>query len=312
MVNTEFIEALASKAPTPGGGGASAYVGVLASALASMVGNLTVGKKKYADVEERVQAELLELEATRLRLLELIDADAEAFAPLAAAYGMARDTDGAAAAQRAALQVALVDACEVPLEIMRQCVQVIESCVFMAKHGSVLAVSDAGAGAVLAKAALLAASLNVRINIASMDDAVRAGILKEADVPREIREVIGDTPSSRLDHFIHDIVTASMGRNDILMSERVEWAMKRMRAFMFENVYLNPVAKSEENKAEVLMETLYRHFMKHVEELPEEFLNLLSEGDVREQVVCDYVGAMTDRYAIATYERIYIPKYWSF
>lgn len=145
-----------------------------------------------------------------------------------------------------------------------------------------------------------------------MDDAVRAGILKEADVPREIREVIGDTPSSRLDHFIHDIVTASMGRNDILMSERVEWAMKRMRAFMFENVYLNPVAKSEENKAEVLMETLYRHFMKHVEELPEEFLNLLSEGDVREQVVCDYVGAMTDRYAIATYERIYIPKYWSF
>ena len=77
MVNTEFIEALASKAPTPGGGGASAYVGVLASALASMVGNLTVGKKKYADVEERVRAELLELEATRLRLLELIDADAE-------------------------------------------------------------------------------------------------------------------------------------------------------------------------------------------------------------------------------------------
>ncbi len=145
-----------------------------------------------------------------------------------------------------------------------------------------------------------------------MDDAVRAGILKEADVPREIREVIGDTPSSRLDHFIHDIVTASMGRNDILMSERVEWAMKRMRAFMFENVYLNPVAKSEENKAEVLMETLYRHFMKHVEELPEEFLNLLAEGDGREQVVCDYVGAMTDRYAIATYERIYIPKYWSF
>lgn len=144
-----------------------------------------------------------------------------------------------------------------------------------------------------------------------MDDAVRAGILKETDVPREIREVIGDTPSSRLDHFIHDIVTASMGKNDILMSERVELAMRKMRRFMFENVYLNPVAKSEETKAEVLMETLYKHFMKHTEELPEEFLNLLSEGEVREQVVCDYVGAMTDRYAIATYERIYIPKYWS-
>ena len=145
-----------------------------------------------------------------------------------------------------------------------------------------------------------------------MDDAVRAGILREQDVPREIREVIGDTPSSRLDHFIHDIVTASMGKNDILMSEPVALAMKHMRTFMFENVYLNPIAKSEENKAEVLMETLYGHFMKHIDELPEEFLNLLSEGEVREQVVCDYVGAMTDRYATATYERIYIPKYWSF
>lgn len=174
MVDTEFIEALASKAPTPGGGGASAYAGALASALASMVGNLTVGKKKYAAVEERVQAELLALEATRLRLLELIDGDAAAFAPLAAAYGMARDTDEAAAAQRAALQAALVDACEVPLEIMRQCVQVIESCVFMAKHGSVLALSDAGAAVVLAKAALLSASLNVRINIGSMADKARA------------------------------------------------------------------------------------------------------------------------------------------
>lgn len=174
MVDTEFIEALASKAPTPAGGGASAYAGALASALASMVGNLTVGKKKYAAVEERVQAELLALEATRLRLLELIDGDAAAFAPLAAAYGMARDTDEAAAAQRAALQVALVDACEVPLEIMRQCVQVIESCVFMAKHGSVLALSDAGAAVMLAKAALLSASLNVRINIGSMADKARA------------------------------------------------------------------------------------------------------------------------------------------
>lgn len=179
MVDTEFVDALASKAPTPGGGGASAYAGALASALASMVGNLTVGKKKYAAVEERVQAELLELEDTRVRLLELIDADAEAFAPLAAAYGMPKGTEEEAAAQQAALQAALVDACEVPLEIMRQCVQVVESCVFLAKHGSVLAVSDAGAGAVLAKAALLAASLNVRINIGSMADGARAAAYRD-------------------------------------------------------------------------------------------------------------------------------------
>lgn len=200
MVNTEFIDALASKEPTPGGGGASAYAGALASALASMVGNLTVGKKRYADVEERVQSELLELADTRLRLLELIDADAAAFAPLAAAYGMPRDTDEAAAAQKAALQEALVDACEVPLEIMRQCVQVVESCVFLARHGSVLAVSDAGAGAVLAKAALLSASLNVRINIGSMDDEDRAAAYRE-----EMEELI-DAGGALADDVYDDVV----------------------------------------------------------------------------------------------------------
>ena len=89
MVDTEFVEALASKAPTPGGGGASAYAGALASALASMVGNLTVGKKKYADVEERMRAELVELDDTRAHLLSLIDEDARAFEPLAKAALMA-------------------------------------------------------------------------------------------------------------------------------------------------------------------------------------------------------------------------------
>lgn len=114
MVDTEFVEALASKAPTPGGGGASAYAGALASALASMVGNLTVGKKKYADVEERDAAEVVELDDTRAHLLSLIDEDARAFEPLAAAYGMPKDTDAERAAQSAALQQALVGACEVP------------------------------------------------------------------------------------------------------------------------------------------------------------------------------------------------------
>ena len=104
------------------------------------------------------------------------------------------------AAQQAALQAALVDACEVPLEIMRQCVQVVESCVFLAKHGSVLAVSDAGAGAVLAKAALLAASLNVRINIASMDDAVRAEAYRE-----EMEELIA-AGSALADDVYADVV----------------------------------------------------------------------------------------------------------
>ena len=144
-----------------------------------------------------------------------------------------------------------------------------------------------------------------------MDDAVRAGILTEGDVPAEIRKVIGSTPSSRLDHFIHDIVTASMGKNDIIMSEPMFEAMMKMREFMFDNVYQNPLAKSEESKAEVLMETLYHHFMRHIDEMPEEYLDLLSEGEAKEQVVCDYVASMTDRSAIAMYEHIYIPKSWS-
>ncbi len=95
------------------------------------------------------------------------------------------------------------------------------------------------------------------------------------------------------------------------MSERTHMAMQCMREFMFENVYQNPVAKSEEGKAEKLTETLYQHYMRHTNEMPEEFLDLLSEGEPREQVVCDYIAAMTDRFAIATYDAIYIPKSWS-
>lgn len=144
-----------------------------------------------------------------------------------------------------------------------------------------------------------------------MDDALRAGILKESDVPKEIRDVIGSTTGERLDHFIHDIVTNSMGKNDICMSEPVAAAMKQLRQFMFENVYQNPVAKSEESKAEALMETLYRHFLEHLDSLPEEYKRLIDEGEPREQVICDYVGAMTDRFATAIYEDIYIPKSWA-
>lgn len=143
-----------------------------------------------------------------------------------------------------------------------------------------------------------------------MDDAIRGGILREEDVPKEIGDVIGYTTNERLNHFIHDIVSTSFGKNEIRMSEPVAEAMKNLRRFMFERVYQNPEAKSEEGKAEVLMETLYLYYMKHVDDLPEEFLNLLSEGEPREKVVCDYVGAMSDRFAIAKYEEIYIPKSW--
>lgn len=143
-----------------------------------------------------------------------------------------------------------------------------------------------------------------------MDDAIRGGILTEADVPKEIGEVIGFTTGERLDHFIHDIVIHSVDRDDIRMSPEVEAAMQRLRGFMFERVYQNPVAKSEEGKAEALVQTLYHYYLKHIDEMPEEYRKLIAEGEHRERVVCDYVGAMSDRFAIAQYDEIYIPKSW--
>ncbi len=143
-----------------------------------------------------------------------------------------------------------------------------------------------------------------------MDDAIRAGILTEADVPESIRKVIGYTTGERLDHFIHDIVTTSTGKADICQSEPVAQAMKELREFMFENVYKNPEAKSEEGKAERLMETLYTYYMNHIDLLPTELLNLLNKGEAKERIVCDFVGAMSDRYAISKYEELFIPKSW--
>ncbi|MBD5445242.1 MAG: deoxyguanosinetriphosphate triphosphohydrolase [Lachnospiraceae bacterium] len=143
-----------------------------------------------------------------------------------------------------------------------------------------------------------------------MDDAIRGGILKESDVPKEIGDVIGYSCGARLDFFIHDIVTTSRGQNDIRMSPDVENAMKKLRQFMFESVYQNPVAKSEEGKAEALIETLYEYYLEHIDKLPDFLKRLLDKGEEPERLVCDFIGAMTDRFAIATYDNIFIPKTW--
>ncbi|MDJ1650397.1 MULTISPECIES: cyclodeaminase/cyclohydrolase family protein [Gordonibacter] len=169
-MDTTFIDELASAAPTPGGGGASAYVGALAAALASMVGNLTVGKKRYADVEDDVQASLACLATLRARLVALVDEDARAFEPLAAAYRLPKATPEEQAAKNAALQQALVGACDVPLAIMRAVAEVVDEADYLAHHGSVMARSDAGVAAAFARAASDGASLNIFINAASMDD----------------------------------------------------------------------------------------------------------------------------------------------
>ena len=143
-----------------------------------------------------------------------------------------------------------------------------------------------------------------------MDDAIRGGILKEADIPKEIGDVIGYTCGQRLDHFIHDIVSTSHGKDYILMSEPVAEAMSKLRRFMFENVYTNPKAKGEEGKAEMLIEILYDYHMKHKDKLPKDMLALTEQGEPLERIVCDYISAMTDRFAIAKFEEIYMPIAW--
>lgn len=179
MYDFSFVDDLASAAPVPGGGGASAYVGAVAAALASMVGNLTVGKKKYAAVEDEMRSSLSRLESYRARLTELVDKDAYAFLPLAQAYRMPKETPEEAALKEAALQKALLGACEVPLEIMRQCAAVAEECACLARKGSRLAVSDAGAAVILAAAAARTASLNVFVNAKSMADKDQAKLYCE-------------------------------------------------------------------------------------------------------------------------------------
>lgn len=176
MIDRAFIDELASKAPTPGGGGASAYCGALAAALSSMVCNLTLGKKAYETVESDVRRAHDELVALQDRLIDLIDADARAFAPLAAAYALPKETPEEQAVKDAALQEALIEACEVPLSIMRACADVIDLSQLLAEKGSRLALSDAGVSALFAKAALQGASLNVLINCSSMNDRARASV----------------------------------------------------------------------------------------------------------------------------------------
>ena len=143
-----------------------------------------------------------------------------------------------------------------------------------------------------------------------IDDALRAGILKEADVPAEYREVLGDTIRERLNALIHDIVIHSQGKDDIVMSPEMEKAMRGMRNFLFENVYHNPLAKREEKKVRHLLQELYQYYIEHPLELSEEYLNLMDAGQEKERVVCDYIAGMTDQYAMQAFADLYIPKAW--
>ncbi|MCI5622404.1 MULTISPECIES: deoxyguanosinetriphosphate triphosphohydrolase [Anaerostipes] len=144
-----------------------------------------------------------------------------------------------------------------------------------------------------------------------VDDAIRAKVITEEDLPMEYTDILGHTVRERMNTMILDIVNESEGRNDIIMSEKVHNAMFGLRRFMFENVYQDPATKREEQKVSHIIEPLYEYFLFHIEKLPEyNLLRIENEGETKEQAVCDYIAGMTDHFAIETYKEIFIPKFW--
>lgn len=175
----DFIEVLASDAPVPGGGGASALAGSIGMALGSMVSNLTVGKKKYADVQDDIQRILKDGEVLQKRLLSLMDEDAQAFEPLSRAYGLPRETKEQQEKRDKIMEEALLVASMAPMKIMETCMEVIELLEELEGKGTRIAISDVGVGIQLTKAALNGASMNVFINTKLMKNKEKAKELNE-------------------------------------------------------------------------------------------------------------------------------------
>jgi len=165
-----YVEDAASALPAPGGGSVSALAGALGAAMSAMAANFTVGRKKFASVEQEVSDCLQGLEADRGRLLALMEADVEAYGTLSAAYRMPRGSEDEAAARRTAVQAALKEAMEVPLNIMRQCRSVAQNAERLVGIANPNLITDVGVSAILAEAACAAARLNVEVNLRSIKD----------------------------------------------------------------------------------------------------------------------------------------------
>lgn len=175
----DFISVLASKEPVPGGGGAAALVGAIGTALGNMVGSLTVGKKKYADVENEILQLKVRCNELQNEFLSMVEKDAEAFAPLARAYGLPKETEEQRREKARVMEQALLQASRTPLRIMELCVESLKVTERFSQIGSRLALSDAGCAAACCRAALDAASLNVFINTRSMKERTCAGDLNQ-------------------------------------------------------------------------------------------------------------------------------------
>ena len=188
---TKFTELLASPAPVPGGGGASALAGAVGIALGDMVGELTVGKKKYADVEEEIRVLMAKAQDLRRRFLRCIEKDAQAFEPLSRAYGIPKDDP----TRDEVMERCLHEAASAPLEIFDLCCEAMELQKEFAEKGSKIVISDAATGAALCCGALYGAAVNVKVNTKLMKDrahaeAINAHIDERLDRYREMAEEI--------------------------------------------------------------------------------------------------------------------------
>ena len=143
-----------------------------------------------------------------------------------------------------------------------------------------------------------------------MDDAQRAGIITEDDIPITLRLLLGDTGRERLSTFVHDIIENSLEQDTIKMSPEIYEGLMDIRALMFQSVYENPVAKKEEDRAAKMLAKLYEYYVEHPDTMSAEYQKLLIRGEKKEQVVCDYISGMTDQYSIKKFREIYIPKAW--
>lgn len=142
-----------------------------------------------------------------------------------------------------------------------------------------------------------------------IDDACRAGVLTAGDIPKEIRNCLGEGHSQRINTMVSSVIEASTDKPFIAMTDEVQKATDELRAFLFERVYLNSEAKSEDSKAQALLISLFEYFVKHPDQMPEHYQQFIEEEGVK-RCVCDYVSGMTDRYAIETYQELFIPKVW--
>ncbi|MCD8218155.1 MAG: deoxyguanosinetriphosphate triphosphohydrolase, partial [Clostridiales bacterium] len=143
-----------------------------------------------------------------------------------------------------------------------------------------------------------------------IDDAIRAHVMQEEDIPAELRKTLGFPTRERLNTLIHDIIINSQHQNAIRMSEEVEAALSELRKFMFAHVYTNPVAKGEEQRAEDLLERLFEYYMEHPEEISQTNYRMLEQGEPKDRIICDYIAGMSDQFAVAKFNEIFVPKQW--